>query len=183
MRLKLILAAVMVTLTCQLSFAGEGGMCLPTGQGQNQTQGHETWPWGMEVPFPWRGIQGLWMANINGCSTYFTFKIVKNVVDEKILQIHEINPVTCTLIAKGAGYEDDRVVMAVMNGKNGAYNMEVHSFRESDVAEANERGYTSSMSNKVVTMMTVSSVRASDQKGTYQLYKVSSNPDSACKHH
>jgi|SRR6185312_4621320 len=182
MKLNLIAAAILVTLMSQVSFGTttDGGMCLPAGR--NQIQGHETWPWGMEAPFPWRGIQGIWMANVNGCSTYFTFKNLKNSDNEKILQIHEIDPTTCTSISKGAGYEEARVVTAVMIGKDGTYNMKVHSFRESDVIEANNKEYSSSASNKVVTVMTVNPVNVPTPVGTYQLYKVSADPDDVCKH-
>jgi hypothetical protein len=183
MKINMMIAAILVTLMSQISWGAtdNAGMCLPAGRNQIQ-RGGETWPWGMEVPFPWRGIQGIWMADVNGCSTYFTFKIVKNSADDKILQIHEVDPATCAAIAKGAGYEDARVVMAVMNGKNGPYNMEVHSFHEADVIEANNHEYSSSASNKVVTMMTVNPVSAPTQTGTYQLYKISTDPDDVCKH-
>jgi hypothetical protein len=177
-----LFAAVIVTVFLSTAF-GATDMCLPVGRNVVTPQGgHETWPWGLETPFPWRGIQGVWMAEIDGCSTYFTFKIVKNSDDEKILQIHEIEPGSCTVLSKGAGYEDNRVVMAVMKGNSGAFNVEVHSFRESDVREMKGDAYATPSGNKILTVMSVSPLVSTSavQKGSYQLYKVSSDPDDVC---
>ena len=37
------------------------------------------WPWGLEQPFPWTDIKGLWrIENAKDVSPYFTFKVVKS---------------------------------------------------------------------------------------------------------
>lgn len=142
----------------------------------------DAWPWGAELPFPWRGIQGTWMTTINGEDTFFKFVTVRSSGGFNQLQVTEYRGSSCEVIAHGAGYEQNRVVKAVMISAAGTFNLTVHVFREEDVRDA--RAADCEQSNrtpKTVTVMNVSPMGSgTETRMTYRLYKIDSDPQGPC---
>jgi hypothetical protein len=93
------------------------------------------WPWGLEQPFPWSDIQGLWAVADSDYATYFTFKVVREKQSTgKQLQVKQIDPSTCTVVATGVGYELGRIVRAQMTSSQtgSIYRIAIRAFREED---------------------------------------------------
>lgn len=88
------------------------------------------WPWGAEMPFPWTFVQGVWLAEQDGAKSYFIFRVVKPKSGGlSQLEVQEIDPVTCNVVATGVGYEQSRVVRAQMSMvKGGNYRLALRSF-------------------------------------------------------
>lgn len=76
------------------------------------------WPWGLEQPFPWSEIQGIWKISIDAGIpiSYFTFKVVaaKKKSGLKQLIVNQIDAEHCSVIAKGVGIELNDVLRAQM---------------------------------------------------------------------
>jgi hypothetical protein len=93
------------------------------------------WPWGLEQPFPWTDIKGLWrIENSKDASPYFTFKVIKGkTADDRQLAVREIDPDSCDVIATGVGYELNKIVRAQMTTDKGtSFRIAVRAFREID---------------------------------------------------
>lgn len=184
--LMLKFSALVFVLSMGFSAWGAGEVCLPLEEGQTTIARDpgDAWPWGFEVPFPWKGIQGTWAAELDGCLTYYTFKVVKNNSKENVLQIKQFDPDDCKLISRGAGYEDSRVVTAGMTGrKTGPYNFTVHVFKASDLKLIDDgdsqRTRKLAATPKNVTVMTVSPIGSKERK-SHQLFKIDSDPEAFC---
>ncbi len=73
-----------------------------------QTDDFVPYPWGMELPFPWVKVQGLWSANVGNLQAYYTFEVVRqNELSEKQLLIKQYDLKTCDILAIGVGIEND----------------------------------------------------------------------------
>ncbi len=75
------------------------------------------WPWGLEQPFPWNDIQGMWkIADDAGVPmSYFTFKVVGGKkTGIKQLVVQQMDAYTCDVIARGVGIELNDVLRAQM---------------------------------------------------------------------
>ncbi len=92
------------------------------------------WPWGYEQPFPWTDIQGIWQVTDGDFFSYFAMKVVRiKSTGERQLLVRQIDARTCDTIAKGVGYEMDRVVRAQMTTlQGGAYRLALHAFSTQD---------------------------------------------------
>lgn len=88
------------------------------------------WPWGAEAPFPWTFVQGTWLAENETVRTYFTFRVIRSKSGINQLEVQEVNPSNCEVIARGVGYEQNRVVRAQMVSFNGGavYRLSLRSF-------------------------------------------------------
>jgi len=143
----------------------------------------DAFPWGAEMPFPWKGIQGTWMANINGQTNYFSFQVVKYNDGVNQLQVKQFTG-NCEFESHGAGYEQNRVVRAMMVGEYGAFNLTVHVFRHADLKQTDEQGKLMDRTGRTVTVMKISPMSNTTEKGaerrTYQLIKMSKDPCGIC---
>lgn len=95
------------------------------------TQDHPVpWPWGSEMPFPWTIVQGVWFAKQNEFQSYYTFRIVKQKSGLNQVEVKQVDPVTCEVIATGVGFEENRVMRAQMSvrGGGGAYRLFLRAF-------------------------------------------------------
>jgi hypothetical protein len=76
------------------------------------------WPWGLEQPFPWGEIQGIWRTpdDVGIPVSYFSFKVVngKKKSAVKQLLVTQIDGYTCNVIATGVGIELHDVMRAQM---------------------------------------------------------------------
>lgn len=136
--MKFLIATIFVLATsAQASWKQleTGGVtCNSSNPGTVIKGGVNPWPWGMEVMFPWTGIAGVWQMPTMGCSTLFVFKVAKDLSNnERYITITQYDPVQCRQISSGVGYEQDRVVRAVMTGSNGSFELTIHAFRAQDL--------------------------------------------------
>lgn len=143
----------------------------------------DVFPWGLELPFPWRGIQGVWTTEMGGKPVYFSFKTVKSGSFGNQLRIVEFNPTNCEVIAKGGGFEEDRVVTAIMNSTEGSFTMTVHVFRESDMSISRQvpKPRDTAEDNKTVTVLKLNSNDGVSTEVAYELIKVSADINSVCR--
>lgn len=138
----------------------------------------DAWPWGAELPFPWKGIQGTWVARIEGETIYFRFVTVRSSQGFNQLQVTQHDE-RCRVMANGAGYETDRVVKALMVGPAGTFNLTVHVFRQSDVLKESKNGILATAPrSRTATVLNLIPLGGSgvSTRFTYQLYKVDSDP-------
>ena len=135
----------------------------------------DAFPWGSEMPFPWKGIQGTWMTTIGDADAYVIFKVVRTENNSRTLKINIVDAVSCKWIAAGAGYEDGRIVKAIVTNGTMSSKVTVHVFRHSDV-----RTKMQARANAPVTIMSVSAMNAGAEKETYELVKVSTEMRPTC---
>lgn len=88
------------------------------------------WPWGAEMPFPWSFVQGVWMVEQGEFRSYFVIRVVKQDSGVNQLIVQQVDPTDCETIATGVGYEQNRIVRAVMSlgAGGGAYRITLRSF-------------------------------------------------------
>lgn len=145
----------------------------------------DVFPWGLELPFPWRGIQGVWTAGVDGQQVYLSFRTVKAGNLGNQLRIIMYNPTNCNIVATGAGFEEDRVVTAVMTGAQGSFSMTVHVFKESDMRLMSKKVSPDAKqadNNKTVTVLKVSSSdNVVGPDVAYELTKISGDYNSICR--
>ncbi len=136
----------------------------------------DAWPWGAELPFPWKGIQGTWMAKVDGYINYFKFVTIRSENGFNQLQVTQYDA-NCETIANGAGYEQERVVKAMMTGIYGTFNLTVHVFRQSDLRESKAPGYVQVPRARTVTVLNLIPLGTGlATKNTFQLERVDQDP-------
>ncbi|PIS10882.1 MAG: hypothetical protein COT73_06950 [Bdellovibrio sp. CG10_big_fil_rev_8_21_14_0_10_47_8] len=169
--MKKLIRYVLLIITTAIS--------LQVSAGQTFRDPGDTWPWGYEMPFPWKGIQGTWETEIQGRTVYLSFQTVRSTGSKNQLGIVQYDAKTCEVLARGRGFEDNKVVTAALVGRAGYLNMTVHVFGSEDL-KANDGVYTDDGS-KTVTVMKLSPWGLPDRFESYQLYKLTSNPEAVCE--
>ncbi len=181
MKSKLILGIFSLLLVFAATSWGatKPGQCMPYQKNQPMRDPGDAWPWGAELPFPWRGIQGTWETEIDGCVSYFSFK-PKTAGGVKQLKVVQYDPVTCQTVAEGIGFEDNRVVRAILNDKRGkTFRVTIHVFNPADLREEDSN---MKFAAKTVTVMNMGPLGASDEERTnHALEKVSTDPRAICQ--
>ncbi len=132
--------------------------------------GGDAFPWGSEMPFPWKGIQGTWMTEIDGSEALVTFKVKRTQEGSRQLEIAIIDAKSCKVVASGLGFESGKLVVAMVSGGGRSSRVTVHAFRESDLRAA--EGRREYKTNSMVAVMSVSPVIKGEKTG-YELVKVS----------
>lgn len=144
--------------------------------------GSDPWPFGKELDFPWHGIQGTWMAEVDGCQRYFSIKTVKlksSNTNERHLSIQEFDPYTCEVISRGPGYENDKIVRARMNGPStGSYDIRIHVFNRADLRA--KAGSRMSSSGRTVYMMSMSN-NWTENAQNVALTKIAGDVNALCE--
>jgi|GEM_PF-6166372 len=105
--------------------------------GQYRKHGIIPIPWGMEQPFPWKSVDGLWRATIvqkNEIVSNFEFKVVREeATGVRQLSIREVNLDTGVVVAEGVGRQKGEAVEAQMTTKQGVvYLVKIGSFNTKD---------------------------------------------------
>ena len=139
----------------------------------------DAWPWGSEMPFPWNGITGTWAAEHEGKTTYFTFKKIRMADGANQLQVKQYEAGSCKLVASGVGYEEDRIVKAVLLTRTAAFELTVHVFRQSDLKNSKSH-MVQKAESKTVTVMSMASLEDNAERLTLELEKVDSDPVGIC---
>lgn len=148
----------------------------PLGRG-----GSDPWPFGKELDFPWHGIQGTWMAEVNGCQSYFSIKTVKlnSKTEERHLSIQEFDPYTCEVISRGVGFERGKVVRARMSGlTTGTYDVRIHVFNRADLKV--KAGNRMSSGGRTVYMMSMSNSWTENSENV-ALTKIGADVNALCE--
>lgn len=183
-RLLLIAAVIIAGLTQEaFSYVDAGNYCSwerDSSQIQGGSDGRP-WPFGLEQPFPWNGIQGVWGVEMDGAYKYFVFRVIRNGNSERFVRVDEYDGNTCTLLSIGNGVEMDRVLNAGMISCEGRYLMQVRAFRESDVNKMRTRASSRQASDKVMMVVSVSPWSQPAARATYPLVKISSEADFICQ--
>lgn len=94
------------------------------------------WPWGLEMPFPWSFVQGVWNAQKGEFKSYFSFRVVQPAQHGFLrkLEVRQIDPLTCEVLAEGVGFETDRVVRAQMTTVEGlSFRVTLRAFHEKSI--------------------------------------------------
>jgi hypothetical protein len=178
MRKLILLILIFASGFYSSSFAVGAEMCMPAAY--KETQGDDgpidPWPFGKnkELDFPWRGIQGTWTAQVDGCVTYFSFKTVRDAKGERVLNIHQFDPLTCEVISKGLGYEMNRIVRARMStGSASTFGLRIHVFNRADVKINNK--------SSAPRTLYVMSMAAGGAAKNVQLVRLTNDPYSECE--
>ncbi len=82
-------------------------------------------PWGKEQPISWVLLSGSWMLRQGNVPTsYFTFKVVNQNGNSRILFIQQMDPKTCVVMGSGVGsLSTSKVIYATLRN---AQNREVY---------------------------------------------------------
>jgi len=82
-------------------------------------------PWGKEEPISWMLLSGSWMLRQGEVPTsYFTFKVVNQSANNRILYIQQMDPKSCMVIGAGVGsLSSSKVIYATLRN---AQNREVY---------------------------------------------------------
>lgn len=108
----------------------------PAGGGGGGGGGDFTpFPWGAEVPIGVSALEGIWVPTSFECGTYFSFHVTSlNSGRTRYVNIKQFDPLTCTEVAKGVGYELDRVFYVSMVSNTGkSFDLTVRAFDEKDL--------------------------------------------------
>jgi hypothetical protein len=122
LRSLLIASVVLLSLSAQghQAFFGPGG------------GGDHPWPWGLEAPFPWDDIQGIWKLDLPRGTFYFGFRRL----EAKRLIVSQFDIDACLVKGTGPGLEHARTVVAQMSGPSyGVYRVTLYAFRPEDSPE------------------------------------------------
>ena len=179
----LILALILVGFRAQAAWAYQdaGLVCLPPSQSVIKG-GINPWPFGREMSFPWGGIQGVWQASNSGCSSLFLFKVGNEIDDgSRYMTIIQYDPKECREIARGVGYESNRVVRAVLAGDNGSFEMTIHAFRTADVKTRYGTFGDLTPQESVVVMRMRDLSSNSSQKADFKMERLKKNTVMLCQ--
>lgn len=145
------------------------------------------WPFGLEQPFPWRRIDGVWFAEMNGCRHYFVFKTTTNGRNVRRLKINQVDSVSCKSVAEGLGVQEEdneNVVSASMVSANGPIFLSVHVFKESDIRNIRSKTEQKQTATgaKNVTILSVQNLTDPERVvSNYRIYKVANELGDVCQ--
>lgn len=109
-------------------------------------------PWGKEVPFPWSKIQGIYRGYEKTGETFYFFNVRVQNENQRILEIWQIDS-KCRWTARGAGFEYNKVVRAVVANQAGkSFELTVQAFNAKDIYPSTKSGIVTVMSKNIVGM-------------------------------
>lgn len=96
------------------------------------------WPWGMEIAFPWREAQGIYLIDLNGSPVTMVLSVM-GTYDQShprpndpslFLNIELLDKATCQIIGTGRGFQKGNLIRAQFVSKvdQEAYVMSIHTF-------------------------------------------------------
>ena len=137
------------------------------------------WPWGAEMPFPWKGIQGTWAVYLNNKLTYFSFRTVLSKNGTNQLEIVQYDGCSCQVIAHGGGFEEERIVRGLVLTEGEAKNITIHVFSETAMKSGRQEMVQRARKEKTYTVMNMSGMNDENTE-SYQLVKVNASPTGIC---
>lgn len=182
---KWLLAVTILSVSINLK-AAEATMTCDADMGYEILGPPDVLPWGNELPFPWKGIQGTWVAQSADCSEryFFTFKPLNSANAERLLlvSLYSYDGLSCQKLGHGPGYEHNKVVISVINGPNlKPTEVKVHVFKGSDLRKT-EKDLTTGANTRNVTVLTLSPFKGlnSSSEKVFWLRKLSNKIDTGC---
>lgn len=98
---------------------------------QVQDENTIPWPWGYEAPFPWSFVQGVWLAEHGDFRSFFSFRVVSDKSGLQQLEVSQVDPESCEPLARGVGFEQNKIVRAQMTTADGTpYRVALRAFPE-----------------------------------------------------
>jgi hypothetical protein len=134
----------------------------------------DTYPWGLEQPIPWQGMDGVWQARSSGAYYYF---LTLGTKENRYLEVVQFAPGSCKVLASGYAFEDERVITGLLNSPNhdGDYwRINVHVFSTSDMPGV------SGVKTKKVTVMNRTRLNSPAPIDTSVLIKLSRSITKHC---
>ena len=142
----------------------------------------DVWPFGSEMPFPWRGIQGTWAFTKDQKSMYMTFKVIKSSMGFNQLDMNLYDD-ECRVLAKGRGFEaDGNWVKGLMTNQNGAADLavSVHVFSDATMKDMyGESWHPEGKRSNTYTVINLTSY-ITNKTEVFQLEKKSYSPNTIC---
>ncbi|MBL7545780.1 MAG: hypothetical protein JNL11_18325 [Bdellovibrionaceae bacterium] len=138
-------------------------------------------PWGKEAPISWILLSGSWMLRQGTTPTsYFTFKVINQNGTNKVLQILQIEPKTCTIMGSGVGsLSTSKVIYATLrNSQNReVYRLNLRNFAASSFVKKVPASYEGT-----VVMMSVAPI-SSYAFTHFSMARVNPNtiPNATCR--
>lgn len=133
--------------------------------------GEVPFPFGTEIPFPWRSMQGIWATQSREVDALFSFQVQLDDRGVKVLSVIHLDRVTRRVIGQGAGFanSEQKVVRAVMRATDGTnYLIFVRVFKDL---------YKKSALSRNSTVLTFRSLTRPEQEDQHMLLrKVSTKP-------
>lgn len=127
-------------------------MILPL---SSQGDGKVDFPWGIEVPFPWKQIEGRWNYD-NKSEDKFEFLVIAEYEDgTRVVQVTELDGEN-NIKARGLGVAgpDKRIVRAAMQSEEGSYLLLIRAFKDEKQC----------VNGKLIVVITVRSMNAASQR-------------------
>lgn len=116
-------------------------------------------PWGKEEPISWMLLSGSWMLRQGDIPTsYFTFKVVNQNGNNRILYIQQMDPRTCVVIGAGVGsLSSSKVIYATLrNAQNReVYRLNLRNFAASSFVKKVPSSYEGN-----VVMMSIAAINS-----------------------
>jgi hypothetical protein len=107
-------------------------------------------PWGKEILFPWSEINGYHRGFDRSGEVIYYFNVRTQKENERILEIWQIDS-KCKIVARGAGFEYNRVVRGVLTKPSGkSYEISVKAFNAWDVYPRATEGFVTVVSKSLV---------------------------------
>ncbi len=140
----------------------------------------DAWPWGAEMPFPWKGIQGTWLVYLDGQPTLYAFRTVQSKNGTNQLDVTQYDAHTCQVLAQGAGFEEERVVRGLILTNKTTQNITIHVFSEAALKyNKYDEGKARAKAVKTYTVMNITNFGAEESE-TFELKKVHNSPTGIC---
>jgi hypothetical protein len=116
-------------------------------------------PWGKEEPISWMLLSGSWMLRQGEVPTsYFTFKVVNQSANNRILYIQQMDPKSCVVMGVGVGsLSSSKVIYATLrNAQNReVYRLNLRNFAASSFVKKVPASYEGN-----VVMMSIAAINS-----------------------
>lgn len=142
--------------------------------------GSHPWPWGLEIPFPWNDVQGIWKVENQGQVYYFGFRRV----EQQRLFITQFDASRCVILGSGPGYirtkRQKYVVAQITLKETGeAYRMAIYAFAEEDSPEPPVGGVSTPIP-ELVMVARINSMNNTGREIAVQMVRISSQLEYTC---
>lgn len=116
-------------------------------------------PWGKETPISWVLLSGSWMLRQgNAPTSYFTFKVINQNGNNRILFIQQMDPKTCTVLGSGVGsLSTSKIIYATLRNTQNreVYRLNLRNFAANSFVKKVPSAYGGN-----VVMMSVASINS-----------------------
>lgn len=149
--------------------------------------GGTPWPWGQESEFPFIGVQGIYVAEINQVPYFFSIKVIRSGSRLKLLNIRMVDQTDCKLIAQGVGFNsmtNSYITGSLKDIENysNSFQISLRAFAEKVIEPGKvEPKFIRNGMVMVVSIGEFGQIMQVDQMTSAPMRKVSSNPTKKCQ--